>query len=637
VRDRKKLGVRILLGVVVGVIGLGMLLYLVPGQFTAPIPNADVVAEVDGQPITILEVRQQLARIQRTGAIPPALQALYAQQALNQIVFQKELELEARRLGIQVSDQERADRIRALIPTAFLGNTFVGMELYSQHVLQSWGMGVAEFEQEVSRGLIADKFQRLVTDGITVSPAEVEQEFRRRNEKVQLSYVVIRPDDLEAKVAASDSDLAAYFEKNKARYAVPERRSVRYVLLDATQLRERTAVSEDEIRTAYNQNLDRYRVEERAHVAHILFKTVDRTDAEVEEIRRKAEDVLRRARAGADFAALARENSEDASRERGGDLGWIVRGQTVPEFEAVAFRLAKGSLSDVIKTPYGFHIIKVLEQESARTQALNEVRASILSALQQEKSERAAEELSQQIAEDIRRAGRIPLEELASKFNLTVVDPSPVEAGQGLPEVGASAEIAETIVGLRPGDLSPPIRTDRGYVVLTVREVLPAHPGTLAEVRDRVLADYRREQSAALAKSQAEDLARRAKGGTDLAAAARSLGLEAKTSELVTRATPVPDVGTASQIGSAFALAPGQTSDAVFLGVNWVVFRVLERQSPNQDDLPQQRQEITQQMLQTRREMAFEAFRESLEARLAQEGKLQFNEENLRRLMNSSI
>ena len=642
-RDRKKLGVRIMLGLFVGMIGAGMLIYLVPGQITPGVPSADVVVEIDGDPVTILEVRQQLARIQRTGAIPPALQALYARQALDQLVFQKELASEARRLNLRVTDQERADRIRLLIPTAFLGDTFVGRELYAQQVLERFSMAVAEFEEQVSQGLIGEKFQQLVTDGITVSPAEIEQEFRRRNEKVKLSYVVIRPDDLQSKIEASSADLTAYFEKNKARYAVPERRSVRYALLDTALLRLRTTVSEDEIRASYNQNLDRYKIEDRAHVAHILFKTVDRTEAEVEEIRRKAEEVLKKAKAGGDFAALARENSEDTTKDQGGDLAWIVRGQTVPEFEAAAFRLPKGSISDLVKTPYGFHIIKVVEQESARTQTLDEVRASIQSALQLEKSERMAEELSQQIAEEIRRAGRPPLDDLAKKFNLILGDPPPVEAGQTLPDVGASPEIADTLFRLRPpeagrpADVSAPIRTDRGYVIISVKEALPAHPGTFAEVRDRVLADLRRDQATELAKSRAEELARRAKAGNDLAAAARALELEAKTSELVARGASILDIGGASQVGAAFTLAPGQAGDPVFLGANWVVFRVLEHQPSNPNDLPGQRQEISQQLLQERRGMAYEAFRASLEARLRQEGKLEFNDVNLRRLMSPSL
>ena len=636
-QNKNKLGVRILLGLFVGMIGAGMLLYLVPGQFTTAAPSMDVVAEVNGQPVTLLEVQQQLARIQRTGAIPSALRALYARQALDQLVFDRVLAYEARRLGIRVTDQERAERLRRLVPTAFAGDTFVGMEAYAQQVLVNWGMAVPEFEQLVTQGMIAEKFQQLVTDGITVSPAEIEQEFRRRNEKVKLSYVVIRPDDLEAGITAGDAELAAYFETNKARYTVPERRSVRYALLDTTMLRLRSTVSDEEIRASYNQNLDRYKLEDRAHVAHILFKTVGLTDSGVEEVRKKAEDVLRRAKAGGDFAALARDNSEDTTREQGGDLGWIVRGQTVPEFEAAAFRLPKGSVSDLVTTQYGIHVIKVVDQERARTQTLDEVRASILSTLQQEKSEQTAEELSQQIAEEIRRAGRPPLEELAEKYGLTLGDPPPVEPGQTLPDVGASPEIADTIFRLRPGDVSAPIRTDRGFVVLSVKEALPGHPGTLAEVRDRVLVDYRRDQSNQLAKSRAEELARRAKAGSDLAGAARALGFEAQTSDLVARATAIPDVGSASQIGPAFGLAPGQAGDAVFLGANWAVFRVLEHQAANPGDLPNQRQEITQQMLQSRREMAYEAFRTSLETRLRNDGRLQYNEDNLRRLMNSTL
>jgi peptidyl-prolyl cis-trans isomerase D len=637
-RNRDKLGVRILMGIGAGLLGLGMLLYLVPGQFTAAGPSADVVAEVGGQPITIVDVQQQLARIQRTSAIPKALQALYAQQVLNQLVFDKALQLEATRLGIRVSDQERADRIRLLVPQAFNGNTFVGRDAYEKLTLDQFGMGMQEFEETISQSLIAEKFQQLVTDGITVSPAEVEQEFRRRNEKVKLSYVVIKPEDLQAKINVSDADLAAYFEKNKARYIVPERRSVRYGLLDTTMLRLHTTVPETDIQNYYDQNLARYKTEDRAHVEQILFKTVGMTDSEIQEIQKKAEDVDKKAMAGGDFAALAKQYSEDdATKDKGGDLGWIVRGQTVPEFEAAAFRLPKGSISDVIKTPYGLLIIKVLDQEKARTQTLEEVRASIQTTLQGEKADQAAEQESEQIAEEIRRAGRPSLDDLAKKFNLIVGDPPPIEAGQTIPDVGASPEIADTVFRLRPGDVSAPIRTDRGFVVIAAKEVLPAHPGTLAEVRERVMTDYRAERATTLAKSTAEDLARRAKAANDLAAPAKALGLEAKTSELVARETSIADVGSASLLGAAFTLPVGQTGDPVFLGANWVIFRVLEHQAPNEADLPNQRKDITDQMLQTRRQMAYEAFRTALESRLKSNGQLVYNDENMRRLANSNL
>ena len=637
-RKRDKLGVRILLGVVVCMLGLGMLLYLVPGQFTGAEPQADVVASVGGQEITILQVRQQLARIQQTGSIPPALQALYAQQVLNQLVFDKALDIEAVRLGIRVTDQERADRIRQLVPDAFNGGAFIGRDAYDKLTLERFGLGMQEFEDTVTRSLVAEKFQQLVTDGITVSPAEVEQEFRRRNEKVKLSYVVIKPNELQAKITVNDADLNAYFEKNKSRYTVPERRSVRYALLDNIALRLRATVSDEEIQNDYNQNLARYKTEDRSHVAQILFKTVGMTDSQVVELQKKAEDVAKKAKAGGDFAALAKQYSEDdATKEKGGDLGWIVHGQTVPEFEAAAFRLPKGSTSDVIKTPYGLLVIKVLDQETARTQPLAEVRASILSTLQAEKAEQTSEQVSQQMAEEIRRAGRPSLDDLAKKFNLVLGEPAPLEAGQTIPEVGASPEITDTVFRLRAGDVSSPIRTDRGFVVIASKQVIPSHPGLLQEVRERVMTDYRAEQATARAKELAMELGDRSKSANDLVGPAKTLGLEAKTSDLIARDSAVPDVGSASQIGAAFSLPAGQTGDPVFLGANWVIFRVLEHQAPNPADLTTQRKDITDQLLQTRRQMAYDAFRTSLENRLKGEGKLVYNAENLKRLSTSSL
>jgi peptidyl-prolyl cis-trans isomerase D len=633
--DKNKLGVRIMLGVIVGFLGIGMLLYLVP-QGTSDVQTVDVVAQVDDQTVTVADVRGQLGRIERNGALPPAMEPLYAQQVLNQLVFEKELAFEARRLGIAVTDQERSERIRELIPGAFVGDAFVGMEPYAQEVQARMNMTVPDFEALIDQALIEEQFRQLVTDGITVSPDEIQQEFRRRNEKIKIEYVVIKPDDLQSKIEASDADLAAYFDKNKSRYAVPERRIVRYAFLDQEQLRTRVNVTDDEIRAAYNDHLDRYKIEDRAHVAHILFKTVGKTDAEVEEIRKKAEDVLKKAKGGANFADLAKQYSEDTSKDKGGDLDWIVRGQTVPEFEKVAFSLPKGAISDVVKTQYGFHIIKVIDRQTARTQTLDEVRPAIVTALQQDKAQQLADQLSGQMADEIRRSGRVPIDDFAKQFNVTPADTPPLEAGQSIPAVGNAPELSDTVFRVRAGDLSAPIRTDRGYVVLSVKEIQPAHPGTLPEVRDRVLADYRRDKSVELAKSRAADVAKRANTGEDLGKIAKSLDLEAKTSDPLARNGSIPDIGGASVLSAAFALPVGRASDPLFLGANWLVYRVVDHQQANSDDFTKQQKDISDQLLQQKREMAFDAFRSALEAGLRQNGTVRFNDANLKRLTTPS-
>jgi peptidyl-prolyl cis-trans isomerase D len=628
----KKFGVRILLGVFIGAIAISMLLYLVPQQSGSELTGADVVAQVGNQTITTSDVQAQLNRISRNGQIPASILPLYAKQSLDQLIFERSLELEAERLGMRVTDEEHADLLRRIVPTAFAGDTFIGMDKYTTEVQSRFQMSVPEFESEIKKELLQEKFQQIVTDGITVTGDEVRAEYLRTNEKIKLDYIVIKPDDLQAKIEASDAELGAYFDKNKSRYVVPERRTVEYATLDFAQLRQRAPVTEDEEKIYYQQHIDSYKLEDRAHVAHILFKTVGKTDAEVVEIKAKAEDVLNKARHGAKFADLAKQYSEDTTKDKGGDLEWIVRGQTVPEFEAAAFSLPKGAVSDLVKTQYGFHILEIIDRETARTQSFDEVKGAIQAQLQQQKAEQLGDTLSAQIADEIRRTGRIRIDELAKKFNLMTGEARLVEVNQPLPELGNAPGLVDTVFRLRVGDVSAPLHTDRGYVVLSLKDIQPSHPATLTEVRDKVLADYRHEKAVELAKTRADELAKRLKSGENFATAAKALGFEVKTSEPLARTGSLPEAGSMKQFSAAFKLPVGQSGDPVFLGTTWVVYRVAQHDPFNEDDFAKQKTTIEAQALQSRRQAAYELFRTTLEARLRQEGKLHINEENLKRL-----
>ena len=629
----KKIGVRILLGIVLGVLCIGMLLYLVPADTGNALTGADVVAEVGNHPITMTDVEQQLNRVARNGQIPKGLLPLYTQQVLDQLIFDQSLELEAERLGIRVTDEEHADLLRKLVPTAYAGDTFIGMDRYTTEVQTRFQMGVPEFETAVKKELLQQKFQELVTDGITVNDEEVRAEYRRQNEKTKIDYVAIKPDDLQSKVEVPDADLSAYFEKNKARYVVPEHRTVDYAMLDFAQLRQHAQVSDDEEKVYYQSHIDRYKIEDRAHVDHILFKTVGKTDSEVAEIKKKAEDILNKAKHGAKFADLAKQYSEDTTKDNGGDLGWIVRGQTVPEFEAAAFSLPKGAISDLVKTQYGFHIIEVVDRQQARTQTFDEVKPAIVTQLQQERAEQSGENLSTQIAEEIRRNGRTPIDEIAKKFNMTTGESKLVEANQPLPELGSSPALLDNIFHLRIGDLSAPLQTDKAIVVLTVKEIQTSHPATLAEVLDRVSGDYRHDKAVELAKTRADELAKRAKSGENFATAAKALGLEVKTSDAFARTGSVPDVGNAKQLSAAFTLPVGQTGNPVPMGANWIVYCVVQHDPVSMDDFEKQKSKTQAQLLQQKRQTAYELFRTALKTRLQQEGKLRVNQDNLKRLI----
>jgi len=631
--SNKKTGVRILFGVVIGLLAVSMLLYLVPQGPNSAETSSDVVARVGDQTVTLAEVHQKLDDIRRNNPIPKQVEALYARQILNQLVFQKEVEYEAKRMGITVSEKERADRIRMYVPSAFNGDTFVGMDAYAREVQQRFQMSVPAFEDLVRSSLVEEKFRKLITDGISVGLPEIQDEFRYENEKVKLDYVLIKPDDLLGKVNADDAEIKAYYEKNKANFQIPEKRAARYALVDLAQLRQTIPVSDDELKALYQQNIQQYEVPNRVHAEHILFLTVGgKTDAEIEEIKKKAEDVLAQARKkGANFEELAKKYSEDpGSKTKGGDLGWIMQGQTVPEFEKAAFSLNKGEMSGLIRTQYGFHIIKVLDKETAHTTPFDEVKDSIRAPLLLQKVDMEAGNMADKISAEIRQSDKTTLDGLAQQYHLTLAETRPVAANEPLLELGNSQDVKDQLFRLRQGDLSLPIRTDRGYVVISVQQILPTHQGTLEEVREKVLAELKQQKAAQLAQSKATDLERRVKAGEKFDPVAKALGLDPKNSEAFARSGSVPGLGSGKQLSAAFSLKSGEVGSPLALGSNWVVYIVVEKTEANPADFEKQKKTIADALVQSKRALAFDAFRAAMEERMKKDGTLRLMPDKMR-------
>jgi peptidyl-prolyl cis-trans isomerase D len=628
--------VKIGMSVLLGVICLSMLTYLIPGMGSAAFTNSpDAVATVGGESITATDVQRQLNSALHGQSVPDVLKGMYAKQVLDQMILKQALTVEAQRLGIRVTDQELSDRIKQILPSAWNGDTWL-KDRYTTEVQTRTGMSIPEFEDFLRDQMLQEKFRQLVTDAITVSPAEIQAEYRRRNEKVQIEYVLVKPADLASTIQPTDAELSAYYTKHAGLYQIPEKRSARYALLDLAKLRATTTVGDDALRAYYNSHIDEYKVENRVHVEHILFKTVGKTDAEIAEIRQKAEDVLKKAKSGANFEDLAKKFSEDdGTKPKGGDLGWIVEGQTVPEFQQAAFTLPKGSISDLVKTQYGFHIIKVLDHEQAHTKSFEEVRSTIEPTVLDEKVNAEANDFAEKIAAAIRQSNHQPLDDLAKKFNLTVSE-LPLASATDPPAAFANSQDVRTAVfQLRPGELSQPIQTPQGIVIVTPKDVQAGHQGTFAEVRDRVLADYQQEKSVELAKSKAEELAKQAKSGEAFDKAAKSLNLDAKTSESLSRTGSIPDVGSGQLIEAAFTMPVGQVSDTKDVGGSWLVYRVAAHEPVNDAAVVLQADQIRQQLLQSKQSAAFDAFRLALEDRLKKEGKLVINADAMKRLTGS--
>lgn len=636
-RDNKT-AVKILLGGILVFISGVMVLQLTPlGGIGTNNGSPDAVATVGGQNISIVDVRQQFATQTQGQNVPQVLEGLYLRQVLDQMVFDRLLQMEADRLGIQVTPEEVTQRIKELLPTAFPGGNWVGPERYAEEVQLRARMTVPQFEDFVRTDVLVGKFRNLVTDGIEVTPEEVEARYRYQNEKIQLTYVAIKPSDLESAVQPTDAELSAYFTKNEANYQVPEKRSAKYALLDTNQLKQSIKISDADAQAYYQQHLDDYKVENRVDVAHIVFNTLGKTDAEIALIKKQAEKVDEQAKHGGNFADLAKKYSEDTNtKSKGGEIGWIVAGQTAPTFEKAAFSLSKGAVSDVVQTPYSFDIIKVLDKEVAHTKPLQEVKPEIVNVLTQEKLNSELGDISDKMTAAVRQSNQQSLDAVAKQFSLQTGQTPLASVTDAVGDLGSEPALQEALFSLRPGQLSQPVSIKGGYVILSVDKVVPAHQGTLAEVHDRVLADYRKEKAQTLAQQKADELAKLVKGGVAFEKAAKSLGLDAKTTDSISRTSQITDLGPAKQMEQAFDMSEGQTGAPILLSGNWVVFQVKSKQGVNPADFAKAKAGLEKQILQDKQQAAFEAFHDALQKRYEKEGKLAFNAENLKALTSQS-
>ena len=627
--------IKVSMAVILVLICVSMVITLIPGLFSGAASdsaNPDAAAMVGGQAVTATDVQQRLDQMTRGQTIPEMMRPLYAKEVLDQLIFQRAMDYEAERLSMGITPEEERLRIEQILPAAFRNGVWL-KDAYVNLVETQTGMTVPEFEEALRESMIADRFRHLVTDGINVSPAEIQEEFRRRNEKVTIQYALIKRAEIAATLSPTDAQLAAYFKKNAYKYQLPEKRSAQYALLDLATLRSQTQVSDDALRAYYNQHLTDYKVPNSVHVEHILFKTMGKTDAEIAEIKKKAQGVLKQAKSGANFENLAKKYSEDdASKAKGGDLGWLVEGQTVPAFQDVAFSLPEGKISDLVKTPYGFDIIKVLGRQTAHTKSFEEVRSSILPILLDRKVNAEADHIATQMADAVRQSDRQPITAVAKKLSLELGDIPPVSVNDPLGPLGASQDVSQMLFELHVGELSAPLSIDKGYVIITPQKILPAHQAALAEVKPKVLSDYQQQKSQEMAHTEAEQLAKSVQGGEALDKAAKALGVKLTSSDPFSRTGSIPDIGTADQIESAFDMKVGQVSTPKEVGGNWLIYKVVAHESANPSDFVKQEQDIKQQLLQSKQTASFEAFKTALENRLKQRGKLTINADVVQRI-----
>jgi peptidyl-prolyl cis-trans isomerase D len=613
-----------LLVVIIGAASVSMVVYLIPGLTGQGATSPDTYAVVyphwysrflsSGLTVGQQRVQKLATQQMQQQHYPdnPLIENLIEQRIGQQLVQQQVLLAEAEKLGIHATSDDVVQYLHTgqAGQVLFPNGKFIGTDMYTRLIADRFDLSVAEFEDNVRNDIAMRRLQAFITSGVTVSDQEVRDTYRKSNIKIKFDYAVIAADDLRKTINPSDAELQAFFTKNAARYAaaVPEQRQITYFAFTPDQLPGKTPQpSQTEIQQYFQAHQSEYSVPEQAKSRHILIKVAPGADAKTDAAARaKAESILKQLQGGANFADLAKKNSDDpGSKDSGGELGFAQRGHMVPEFDNAIFTQKIGDYK-IVKTQFGYHIVQVEERQTAHTQTLADVLPAIQATLLRQNEQQAEDNYARALTAEAIKSG---LEKTAAAHHLSVVTTPPVNSQGVIAALPDGSQLLAKAFQSKQGDPPQDAPTGEGYAIFQVTGVVAAHAPAFADWKSHVLDDYREEQLPALLAQKTNELANQAKNMNDLAKAAKQLGATLKTSDLVTLTSQVPDFGQVGQVApQLFDLSVGNISGPINAQRTGVVAKIVDKQQPTDDEIAKNFDQTREQILDQRRSEAFNVF-----------------------------
>ena len=626
---------------IIAVACITMVITLVPGIFADEATTSDTYATVHspgflgrffgstGQ-VSQPEVQQVAQRMLEQQKLPDMVLPYLLPRAGQALIEREVLLQQGNRLGLQVSSADLARSLQTgpFAQALFPNGQFIGADRYADFVQNYFHTSTQDFESQVKKEIEINRLETTVTSGISVSDVEVRDAYRQQAEKIKFDYAVINSEDLRKQINPTDTELQTLFKENAARYktAIPESRKVQYVAFKQDQMPGGAPpVSQQQIAEYYQQHQKEYQLPEQVKVRHILIKVAPNADAKTDAAaKQKAEDILKQLKAGGNFAALAKKYSDDpGSKDQGGELGFIQRGVTVPDFEKAAFALQPGQLSDVVKTQYGYHIIQSEAKQTAHTKPQDEVKTQILATLTRDKEAQQAANYAQQLASEADKSG---LQSVASAHHLQLVTTDYLQQGAVVPGLPDRSKFLTAAFSAKQGAPPQAAPAGDGYAVFQVEAVQPAHAPTFAEYKTHLLDDFRQQQLPLLLAKKTNELADKAKAEGNLAEAAKQVGATVKTSDLIDRTAQVPQIGQLASVApDLFNLNVGQISKAINTGSAGIVAKLVDKQEPSPADIAKNLDVTRDKLLADRREQMFAVFVTDLTDSYQKQGLIRIN------------
>jgi peptidyl-prolyl cis-trans isomerase D len=636
-RSRAK-SVRIMLGAILLFVAAAMVITLIPGFGGADFGvSAQSLGEVAGEPITINQIRTAVQRLSQGTDMNPQQMSSMFPVAFRNLVQERALLYEADRLGFNVGDEDLIAAIRS-IPAFSRNGQFIGLEEY-RLLLEQNGTTPAQFEANLRKEIISNRLSAMVSRTVVVTDEEIDNALRERHETASLEYLYIDPDTLMNQVTPSEQEVEAFYALAENKVRIPEKRDFDVVRVSMERAMQASPVPMSEIQAYYDANMEQWRLDEQVKLRHILLSTDGRSPEEREAQRQKATELLGQIRGGADFARLARENSDDQSNaSQGGDLGWIFRGQTEPAFEQVAFNLEPGQVGDLVETSYGFHIVKSEGKEPAKVLPLEQVRDRIAGGLAQQRAadtvQRVAERLrSEAMANPERLKEVVEAEPIAQLVSYSAIpNNAPVGSISGsLPLRQEMNELEEgriTSVGDAGGN---------SLAFAVVKGVQPDRDATREEAMDTILRVLKGRKAATLAERRLAEAKEAVESGASMRVVGRNMGLTYGEAPPFTRLSAAEGIGNAGEVYQAFDVPAGTVIGPFRSAARMFLARVTEKEEANLAELATERDEIRKQLGAVKAQERLQLYLEGVQARLEREGKIKIDSQRVAAMMRGGV
>jgi peptidyl-prolyl cis-trans isomerase D len=517
-------------------------------------PALQDVAAVNGEIITqrefALHYQRALEKYRELfkGSLTPELEkSLNLRASMLEELIQKRLVLqEARHLGLAVNDDDLMMAI-AQVPDFQVNGRF-NKERYLQ-LLRANRLSPSQFEEEQREQLTIQRLYSILLDGVHVTEDEVRDRYRFDQEKINLNFIRLPVSDFLAEAKPTEAEIKNFYDRSKESLKEPLKVQVEYLSYPFDRFSPSAPIGDKEIEEYYQANREtKFHKAKEVKARYILVRTG--ADAKQKsEAQTRANRIVTEARAGKDFAQLAKQESADSTGAKGGDLGWLTQEQLPPPLDKAVFSLRKGEISDAIETPAGFHIVKADDIREAKTQSLQDATAEITRTLKSERGKREAAKVADQDRE--KALSDDDFAKLARDSNVSVKVTRPFTSGETLPEIGQAPEFYKTALSLSPKAISPVIEGTNAYYVLKIKERTEAAVPSLDAVRSKIEKNLTESKANHMALEKARSLLEQLKKEKDIAKVAQQNGLKLEeTGWFLRSAAQVPKIG---ELGEAKA------------------------------------------------------------------------------------